>query len=315
MDFLDRTANRFVQAAAPDDPYLPPPEPAWRQDKPDARSTKPPNSDGRVATAFGAVPPLEFRALRRRGALDAHGGLAVKPAAIEARKPVRQRSGARVRVPIALTLEEFLQHQDRRRQLEGEAEQYRAQSAEQVENEPSRPMLERSALGAHVEASSESLAALRAQRHPWPEPVIVGFHAGRPEVTALYPDEWPPFPDRYDRMAAEIQPPAASEEERAWELSHGLAAGSLAEERAAEEAAEQARAEAEQERRAVAALAASWQQEIADRVGRCQNPAGCSNPVQNGRGTRCKACYEWRRRHRSERPLARLNIDRRRLAS
>lgn len=286
---LDWAANRFVAAVSPEDPYLSPPEPRppRSEDKPDGRRRRPTDSQGRVATAFGRLTPEEARRLRRAGKLNAHGALAVPPVAPATR--------------VALTLEEFMAHGDRRRELELEAA---ARRHEQAAGGLPRQPVARSDLPAGAVQSGKPGHVPRSL--PEPEEAL-------DEACRLLGDH--PAYDWYAALADRVLEPDDAEEELAWELAHELEPGTLASERrrSAEAGAERARTHPGAHELATHETHRGSAAGDELKTARCANPCGCSNEVQGGRGTRCRACYAYRRRHGTERPLALVNRERRRL--
>lgn len=309
---LDAEANRWVAEHTSDDPHLPPPAPPRDRTPVDGRQCKPTDSDGLVATAFGRLPPEAIPALRRSGKLNAFGGLG-GPQGPEQRRAVRQRNGTMSMVVMALTLEEVVAAEDERRQLEAEARRHRAELARAAEKESQRPLVPRSDLPANVVVSGRSVMSSEPIDDT-PEPDVPAWVA------------WMREEDRYDRLADVVRPLADVDEERAWEVAHGLEPGTLAAEREAQARAESERKELARQASEAADLEQEWSAEIAERRAagegfeadgpKCGNPNGCENVVQGGRGRRCRACYAYRRLHRGEeRPLALISRERRRRAA
>lgn len=106
----------------------------------------------------------------------------------------------------------------------------------------------------------------------------------RKETLSLLADDHDPYSARADLLDV-------PDDRSNWEIQHAedIAADELAE----REAARLLTLAAEQEA-AISALTDAWREEIAERVGRCENPNGCDMPVAS-RG-RCWACYQFKRR-------------------
>lgn len=303
-----------------------------RATKADGR-VKRPGPDGKVGTVIGRLTPVQFRQFRQSGVLDPAGNLATKEHATQ-RRAVRSRSGGRPVVDVALTIEDFVAQQDARHRAEVDAERLRAafgaqlQRDEQAATGPKEtprcfiyrstehPPPARSTPSGTRSGFSPSKRLYWARRHfeelyaTTGQPRFLAdarrlwrweLHLGR-EVNTGWDERKDAETDQYAHMARNVREPTDDEEEHAYELAHGLTPGTLL---------------ANEVEEAVAAIIAQWRRQIeekqrgdgprfvADSQRMCANPNGCPNPAK-GRGTRCAACFEYRRAHRGEERSARL---------
>ncbi|HUZ10736.1 MAG TPA: hypothetical protein VMU76_11290 [Acidimicrobiales bacterium] len=265
---------------------------------------KPAGFDGRISTALGSLTPEEFNRARREGKLNKNGDLSVRPPGISTKKKV-----GRSLYTTALTLEEYLAAQDLRKQAEEEAQATATARRELALLPP--------------ETGPVSTTTLRFER--WMPGWI------RPTVLSYEPED-----EETGEAAIRAEEEAAAGDYDPWDLvddqyaaAYWATEGEDPDDRVdwqkqADEDSERQR-NAERVSEATAAVAASWQAEIAARRATgdqrfapdptCGNPHGCPNPPKPG-GNRCPACYEHRRKNPGdERPLRLINRAKRRKAS